>query len=97
MGARCDRYCADCRYLGVTAGNLKNCRYWELEDRLRGCPAGTGCDKKKTVKVKAGRKYIPTTEGGGMPPGLKASDEGEMGPPQDDRRKRQGQDEWVTV
>lgn len=88
MGAVCDQWCKGCRYLGVTAGKLSNCRYWELEDAMRGCPAGAGCDKKRPVRKKAVRKYIPTSEGGGMPPGLRAEEDlgGSFvaGAPQDD-------------
>lgn len=49
----CDNYCKDCYYL---AGNIGRswqetyCLYWERADALRGCPAGTGCNKKITKK-----------------------------------------------
>lgn len=89
MGAVCDKWCEGCRYLGVTAGGLNNCRYWELEDAIRGCPAGAGCDKKRTARKKTVRKYIPTSEGGGMPPALRVAEQDRRGSfvadaPQDD-------------
>lgn len=43
----CDAYCEGCYYYGPAH---RTCDYWEKEDKLRGCPAGAGCDKKITEK-----------------------------------------------
>lgn len=39
-------FCADCVYCGFTGG----CNYIFIEDKMRGCPPGEGCTKKKTNK-----------------------------------------------
>lgn len=49
----CDAYCKGCYYLAGDIGRSWQetyCLYWERADALRGCPAGTGCDKKITKK-----------------------------------------------
>lgn len=40
-------FCEDCAYYTPTT---ETCDYWLIEDRLRGCPGGPGCDKKITKK-----------------------------------------------
>jgi hypothetical protein len=49
----CDDHCKGCYYLAGQVGRSHQetyCLYWERADKLRGCPAGTGCTKKITKK-----------------------------------------------
>ena len=47
MASVCDNYCKGCIYLGKINGNAPCCQYVFMEDKLRPCPAGTGC----TVRI----------------------------------------------
>lgn len=49
MVSVCDSYCKGCIYSGKSQG-LPCCRYVFVEDKLRPCPAGTGCTVKLTNK-----------------------------------------------
>ena len=49
MASVCDNYCKGCIYSGKSQG-LPCCRYVFVEDKLRPCPAGTGCTVKLTNK-----------------------------------------------
>ena len=46
MASICDSYCRGCIYSGKSQG-LPCCQYVFMEDKLRPCPAGTGC----TVRI----------------------------------------------
>lgn len=49
----CDDHCKGCYYLAGQVGRSHQetyCLYWERADKLRGCPAGAGCNKKITKK-----------------------------------------------
>ena len=41
-----ERYCSRCRYQGKTGVNL--CDYFYRTGERRGCPAGVGCNKRRT-------------------------------------------------
>lgn len=52
----CDSYCRNCKYVyGVSTG-IKMCVYLERTGKMRGCPAGTGCDKKERKGRKNAKK-----------------------------------------
>lgn len=50
MPSICDSYCKGCIYLGKVSQAYMCCRYVFVEDKLRPCPAGTGCTVKQTDK-----------------------------------------------
>ena len=50
MAKVCDSYCKGCIYVGKVSQLYLCCRYVFVEDKLRPCPAGTGCTVKQTNK-----------------------------------------------
>ena len=48
MASVCDSYCKNCIYVGKASWHTLCCRYVFVEDKLRPCPAGTGCTVKMT-------------------------------------------------
>lgn len=44
----CDGYCRGCIYLA--RGLYLSCDFFSVTGQVRGCPAGTGCTRKKTGK-----------------------------------------------
>ena len=56
---RCDAYCAGCVFrkaFGGGDGKLYYCDYLCMTGRLRGCPAGKGCDKWEEKHMSARRE-----------------------------------------
>ena len=50
MANVCDSYCKGCIYRGIINGTIPWCKYVFMEDKLRGCPPGTGCTVRMTDK-----------------------------------------------
>ena len=42
-----DEYCKGCRYIDELAHDTQFCAYILYENKMRGCPAGKGCNKRK--------------------------------------------------
>lgn len=44
-----DKYCEGCRYLDELTHNVMFCAYILYENKMRGCPCGKGCNKRKPI------------------------------------------------
>ena len=65
MASVCDSYCKGCIYKGIINGVTPWCKYVFMEDKLRPCPAGTGCTVKMTardLKLLKAKEKKPLTE-----------------------------------
>ena len=65
MASICDSYCKGCIYKGIINGVTPWCKYVFMEDKLRPCPAGTGCTAKMTardLKLLKAKEKKPLTE-----------------------------------
>ena len=44
-----DKYCKDCRYRDILTHRIYFCAYIIYEGKMRGCPCGKGCTKRKFI------------------------------------------------
>ena len=73
--SECDRTCRPCVYHGWVGSQI-TCDYILMEGRRRGCPAGEGCDKRETGKVKRmsiDARTFRLAPGAGLPPPMIAA------------------------
>ena len=49
MGKICDKYCHSCLYYHGGFDVTRCCNYLLWTEKMRGCPPGKGCTKKKHV------------------------------------------------
>lgn len=47
-----DEYCNGCRYVDELMHAVPFCAYILYENKMRGCPAGRGCNKRKESNAK---------------------------------------------
>lgn len=58
-----DKYCDGCRYVDELMHDVLFCSYILYEHKMRGCPTGEGCNKRKEpttewIKIKDSKNLV---------------------------------------
>lgn len=58
-----DKYCNGCRYIDELMHDVPFCAYILYENKMRGCPAGEGCIKRREstaewIKIKDAKNLV---------------------------------------